>query len=133
MTSYRTNLKCQLATESLFALMRLRKTGQRPTHEDSPVLMDLWKWMLYRIMTSGNINECRICAGYQKLGAGRTFRFSVTALWDDENRLSKFLVYEVVSGSLLLAGDMNGPVFPARKPSAVHAAIENQNEAKDIS
>lgn len=124
-------LKKQLAIESVFALVRLRQTGQQPTHEDSPLLMDIWQWMLFRILAGGQATERLRHSGYQKFGLGKAFSFSVTSLWDDKNRLIKFLVYDITSGSLLLVGDMNGPVFHARKPSAVQAASENQSQTNE--
>lgn len=124
-------LKKQLAIESVFALVRLRQTGQQPTHEDSPLLMDIWQWMLFRILAGGQTTERLRHSGYQKYGLGKAFSFSVTSSWDDKSRLIKFLVYDITSGSLLLVGDMNGPVFHARKSSAVQAASENQSQTNE--
>lgn len=129
------SLKNQLAIESVFSLVRLRKTGQQPTHEDSPLLMDVWQWMLFRILAGGPVTERRVQGGYKKFGSGKAFNFSVTSLWDYQNRLIKFLMYDVTSGSLLLVGDVNGPVFHVPKPPAVQVTPENQSQTneKDIS
>ena len=124
-------LKKQLVIESVFALVRLRQTGQQPTHEDSPLLMDMWQWVLFRILAGNQATERLIHSGYQKCGFGKAFNFSVTSLWDDKSRLVKFLVYDITSGSLLLVGDVNGPVFHFRKPSAVLAVTENYSQTNE--
>lgn len=112
----------QLAAESVFALVRLRQTGQPPTHEDSPLPMCIWQRVLERVLERGA--EAHIYLG----DVGIALRITVSALWDDQNSLSKFMVYDAGVGNLLLVGDMAGPVFPGCKPSTAHAAIENPNE-----
>lgn len=122
MTRHTKNLKRQLATESIFALVRLRQTGQPPTQEDSLLLMDVWKQTLDFIVAGGPITQPKI------RGYGNALRFYVTAFWDDKKRLTKFVLHDIITGSLLLAGDMNGPVFPTRKSSTIQTAIQNQKE-----
>lgn len=107
----------QLATESILALGRFRQTGQPPSHEDSPLLMDIWQRVRNRVLERG-VNA-RIYRG----DVGMALRITVSTVWDDQNRLKKFMAYDAGSGSLLLVGDMNGPVFSS---SVVQATADKQ-------
>ena len=119
-------LKRQLVTESIFAMGRFRQTGQSPTQEDSPLLMCIWR------RARDHILEGNATAIFNVHGVGMGLRVTAIELRDDQNRLSKFTAYDASIGSLLLVGDMNGPVFPS---SAVQATTENQpqNNTKIIS
>ena len=112
----------QLATESIFALARLRQTGQTPTQAYSPLL--LWLWQRARDLALVRGAKAHIYVG----PVGMALRITVSALWDDQNKLSKFMVYDAGTGSLLLVGDMNGPLF---SPLAVQATTKTQSPTNE--
>lgn len=112
MSSRAKDLKRQLATESLQALIRLRQTGQPPSSDDSPLLMAIWQAARDAFIAEGP-SRCRFAHRHQSL------QFLVTTSWGVDNDLLKFLLHDKLTGSLLLVGDANGPVFPPPKNTGI--------------
>ena len=118
-------LKRQLANESIFAMVRFRQTGQSPTQEDSPLLMCIWK------RGRDHILEGNATAVFNVHDVGMGLRVTAIELQNDQNKPRKFILYDAGVGSLLLVGDMSGPVFSS---SVVQTTTKNQPQTitKDI-
>lgn len=106
-----------LACESRFAHVWFRESGIRPTHEDAPLLMSIWQ-LSRDVALRKTSNDRPLIFSFKN-----RFRATVSAVWDSTNRLSEFTVFDACNGRFLMAGNMDGPIFPDCTTLAVQAAI----------
>lgn len=99
-------MKMQLADEAFWARVRFDETGKRPSHEDAPLLMGIWQNSWDALVADGP-TRTRSVHRYKSL------HFLVTSSWGTRDDLLKFQLRDWGSGTLLLAGDASGPLFPA--------------------
>lgn len=116
------DFKTALALESLRALACLRKTGEAPTDVTAPRLMAIWRGARDRLT---GVGTNRAVSTYTFKG----MRFQVSAIYGRDGRLHRFYLRDYFSGTLVLAGDDNGPVFCTDRPGAIGASSPHSQAA----